>query len=108
MSSLPPVGLAGLGTMGSLLGERLLDQGVPLIVYNRSREKMRPLVERGAVAAHTPADLAAAAQVVLTVVTGPDALRALVLGEAGLARSARPASVICDLSTQDPGELVAI
>ncbi len=44
----PPVGIIGLGLMGVALCERLLADGFPLVVYNRSREKADPFLAQGA------------------------------------------------------------
>src|SRR5204862_6564279 len=62
----PTVGLIGLGRMGSAIGERLLDAGYELLVWNRTSAKAEPLVERGAVACATVADLAQGADVILS------------------------------------------
>ena len=43
-----PVGVIGLGLMGTALTERLLAAGFGAAVYNRTRAKADPLLERGA------------------------------------------------------------
>ena len=94
------MGLIGLGNMGSAFAERLLDAGYPLVVHNRSREKAEPLAARGASVADTAADLAAAADIVLTSLPNDDAFESTA---ASVAASARPGTVLVDTSTVSPG-----
>jgi 3-hydroxyisobutyrate dehydrogenase-like beta-hydroxyacid dehydrogenase len=42
------IGILGLGLMGTALAERLLEHGIPVVVWNRTRSKADPLVARGA------------------------------------------------------------
>lgn len=56
------IGLLGLGRMGQAMGERLLELGHELTVWNRSPGKAAGLVEKGARAAPTPAALAGEAE----------------------------------------------
>jgi 3-hydroxyisobutyrate dehydrogenase-like beta-hydroxyacid dehydrogenase len=93
------VGLIGLGNMGAAVGERLLDTGYDLVVHNRSREKTAAFANRGAEIADTPADLAAAVDIVFTPLSDDAALEAV--GEA-VAAAARPGTVLVDLSTVSP------
>lgn len=94
------MGLIGLGNMGTAVGERLLEAGHDLVVHNRSAEKAGALAARGAVVAETVAELAAAADVVLTSLADDDALEAVA---AAVAAAARPGTVLVDLSTVSPG-----
>ncbi|MFM7818525.1 MAG: NAD(P)-dependent oxidoreductase [Verrucomicrobiota bacterium] len=43
-----PIGLIGLGLMGTALAERLLEHGLPVVVWNRTRSKADPLIALGA------------------------------------------------------------
>lgn len=96
------VAVIGLGAMGSRLAGRLLAAGNEVIVWNRSPEKAAPLVDRGAIRVATPAEAASRAPVLITVVTDPTALRAVVLGDEGiLAGTHRPLTVI-EMSTIGP------
>ena len=95
----PAVGLIGLGNMGSAFAERLLDAGYDLVVYNRSREKTEPLAARGATVAVEVADLAAAVDIVLTSLSDDDAFGSVA---ATVAASARPGTVLVDMSTVSP------
>lgn len=55
----------GLGAMGSALAGALLEAGRPVTVWNRSADKTKPLVERGAVAAGSAAEAVAASELVI-------------------------------------------
>ncbi|MGW0535881.1 NAD(P)-dependent oxidoreductase [Streptomyces sp. NPDC003032] len=65
----------GLGLMGSALATALLDRGHPTTVWNRTPQKAKPLGDRGAHLAATPADAVAASGLVLVCVLDYDALR---------------------------------
>ena len=93
------VALIGLGNMGEPIGERLLDAGYPLSVWNRTAEKAVPLVERGANRLESPADALQEADVCLTVLADDSALESVVLGGDGLLAGARSGSTLVDMST---------
>ncbi|HTP53657.1 MAG TPA: NAD(P)-dependent oxidoreductase [Thermoplasmata archaeon] len=105
-----PVGFVGLGRMGSPIARRLLDRGVPLVVHNRSRPKAEELLALGARWAETPAALAREVDggVVFTLLTDAKAVRAVLFGRTGLARGARPGTLVVDLSTVAPAESRAL
>ena len=77
------VGFIGLGRMGSGMAARLLAAGQALIVFNRSVEKIQPLVVQGAQAAKTLADFAAA-DVVFSMLADDPAVEQTVLAGDGL------------------------
>jgi len=68
------IGFIGMGIMGSRMAANLLKKGHELVIYNRTREKAQPLLDRGAAWADTPADLAKQVQVVITMLSKPDAV----------------------------------
>ena len=74
------IAVVGLGAMGSRIAARLLDNGYDVSVWNRTVQKAEPLVERGASLAESPADAAAGADALLTMVSDPPALEG-VLGD---------------------------
>jgi 3-hydroxyisobutyrate dehydrogenase-like beta-hydroxyacid dehydrogenase len=86
--------------MGSAFAERLLDAGYDLVVHNRSRAKTEPLGARGAAVAETAADLAAAVDIVLTSLSDDAAFESVAASVIG---SARPGTILVDLSTVSPG-----
>lgn len=71
------VAVIGLGAMGSRIAARLLDADQEIVVWNRSEEKAKALVDRGAALAESPADAAARADATITMVTDPAALEAV-------------------------------
>jgi 3-hydroxyisobutyrate dehydrogenase-like beta-hydroxyacid dehydrogenase len=88
--------------MGSRLAARLLDAGHNVLVWNRSPERMSPLVERGATAAQSPRDAAERAEVLITMLANPAALQAVVEGEDGIAAGAHPGLTMVEMSTVGP------
>ena len=97
----PSLGFIGLGLMGRPMTGRLLEAGYPVIVWNRSRGKVEPLVAQGATAAESPAAVAAAAEFVMLCVTDTRAVEAVVFGPGGIAE-ARGARVLVDFSSIRP------
>jgi 3-hydroxyisobutyrate dehydrogenase-like beta-hydroxyacid dehydrogenase len=87
------VAVIGLGAMGSRMARRLLDAGHRVVVWNRTRAKAEHLAQLGAERAQTPAEAAARARLVLTMLADPEALRTVIEGPDGLAAGlARPAA----------------
>ena len=84
------IGFAGLGLMGSRMARQFLDKGFPLAVWNRSPEKAKSLVDRGAKLAATPRALAEISDVVISCVADPNAVGRLVFAEDGIRPVARP------------------
>jgi 3-hydroxyisobutyrate dehydrogenase-like beta-hydroxyacid dehydrogenase len=78
------VGFIGLGGMGLAMAINLLKAGFGLRVYNRTSEKARPLLERGARLARSPAEATEPAGVVVTMVSDDRALEEVTLGPSGL------------------------
>ena len=104
----PVVGLVGTGRMGSSMARALARAGRPLVVYNRSRDRAQALAdELGAQVAGSPAEVAAAADVTLTMLADNAAVAEVYGGERGLIAGARPGSVLVDLSTVTPDALRA-
>jgi 3-hydroxyisobutyrate dehydrogenase len=96
------VAVVGLGGMGSRIAGRLLDAGHELVVWNRTAEKARGLVERGAAHAETPAAAAGDAEVVITMVANPAALREVSEGPHGVVAGATDATTVIEMSTVGP------
>ena len=72
------IGLIGTGRMGSAMGERLIDLGHRLTVWNRTAEKAKTLLQRGATPARSPGAVAQATELTLTVLADAKAFNAKV------------------------------
>lgn len=96
------IAVIGLGAMGSRLARRLLDGGHELVVWNRTPDKASGLVAAGARVADTPAAAARDAEVVITMVADPDALREVTEGPDGIAKGVREESTVIEMSTVGP------
>lgn len=97
------VGWIGTGRMGLALAGRLLDAGVDLWAYNRTRAKAEPLVEKGAKIVDSPADLAER-DIVFTMVAGPADVLDVTVGPSGvLSRDDSRPGILVDSTTIDPG-----
>ncbi|MER6917103.1 NAD(P)-dependent oxidoreductase [Streptomyces sp. NPDC000594] len=102
------VAVLGLGSMGSGLAGRLLDQGVPVRVWNRTAERTEPLTRAGAVAAAHPAEAVAGTTAAICAVADSDALSTVLRGPDGiLADGPYPGSLVC-ASTVAPEEVVRL
>jgi 3-hydroxyisobutyrate dehydrogenase-like beta-hydroxyacid dehydrogenase len=95
------IGFLGLGVIGRPMAERLLEAGHDVVVWNRTAEKAKPVVELGARLAATPRAAAEAAEIVITMVTDGPAVLETVERPDGLLSGLVPGKVHCDMSTID-------
>lgn len=96
------IGLCGTGRMGSAIALRLLECGHALTVWNRDAAKAAPLVDAGATLAATPAELAGANNLVITMLLNADAIEAVYRGAEGLLARPLTGKAIIDMSTVLP------
>ena len=98
----PTVGLIGLGLMGGPMGQNLLRAGFPLVVWNRTKSKADELVREGAKLGADPREVAAQADVLITIVSDPAALEEVLFGARGAVEALRAGSTLIDSSTVSP------
>lgn len=96
------IGWIGTGVMGASMCMRLVDKGYGGIVYNRTRGKAKGLIEKGAVWAKTPAEVAQQADVIFTIVGFPDDVRRVYFGEKGIFTGLKKGSILVDMTTTEP------
>ena len=96
------LGFIGLGLMGRPMALHLMKHGHRMGVYARRAESAAPLVAAGATRYDTPAALAAACEVIFTMVTNSHDVEAIVLGKDGIAQGAKACSVLVDMETISP------
>ena len=102
------VGFIGLGQIGSLMAGRLVGYPDGLVVCDLREEAVAPLVEQGATAAATPAEVAAACGVVSIMVLDDAQTRQVVCGADGILTTAEPGTVIALHSTIRPETAVEL
>ena len=102
MSGMTSLAVIGLGAMGARFAGRFLEAGHEVVVWNRTPEKAEELVSRGASAATSPAEAARTAEAVFTVVSDPEALRAVTEGPDGIAAGANASTTVIEMSTVGP------
>lgn len=97
----PRIGWIGTGLMGSRMATNLLRADFPLTVWNRTKEKVQPLLEIGADWADSPVELAGRAEVLMTSLTDGPAVGD-VLTRQGVAAALRRGTLMIDLSSIAP------
>ena len=102
------VAVLGMGAMGSRIAGRLLEAGHAVTVWNRTPERMRPLLDAGATAVATPAAAAGSCVAVLTMLADDAALRAVTEGPDGLAAGASARTTVIEMSTVGPAAIARL
>ena len=92
----------GLGIMGRPMALNLLRAGYSVRVWARRAESMQPLIEAGATACSSPADVASGAGIIITNVSDTVDVEQVILGDSGVIEGAASGSVVVDMSTISP------
>ncbi len=100
--ALPRIGFIGTGIMGGPMAGHLQRAGHKLTVFNRTKARAQPLLEAGAAWADSPAAVAAASDVVITIVGYPADVEETYLGPQGILAHARPGALLIDMTTSSP------
>jgi len=96
------IGVAGLGAMGAAIAARLIEVGHQVTVWNRTPEKTRPLAEAGAKVVGSPAEVAAASEAVITILTDSKAIEDVYNGPKGLLSGDVKGKLFIEMSTVPP------
>ncbi len=101
------VGFIGLGIMGQPMARNLLRAGFPLVVATRTPGKAASFAAENAAlgrvrAAETPAQVAAACDLIITMVTDTPDVVAVAYGDDGIFSAAKPGTIVIDMSTISP------
>ena len=102
MSDRPTSGFVGTGVMGASMAGHLQAAGYPLIVHTRTRSRAEDLIAAGAAWRDRLADLAADADVVITIVGFPADVEACYFGPDGIIEHAPQGSLLIDMTTSSP------
>jgi 2-hydroxy-3-oxopropionate reductase len=96
------IGFIGLGAMGRHMARHLMNGGHRLGVWSRRAESAAPLVAAGAARYDSPAAMAAASEVIFTMVTASSDFETVVTGPGGIIEGAKRGSVVVDMETISP------
>src|SRR6202158_4616812 len=102
------IGAAGLGRMGAAIAARLIEVGHTVSVWNRSAEKAKALAQVGAKVTATPAELAAGAEIIITILTDAAAIDAVYNGRGGLLAGNVKDKLFIEMSTVRPETEIAL
>ena len=96
------IGFIGLGVMGTSMAAHLMAAGHSLTVFNRTREKAEGLIKRGAQWADTPGAVAAASDILISVVGYPHDVEKIYFGEGGILSAMKAGGYVVDMTTSSP------
>ena len=96
------IGFIGTGNIGTPMAASLINVGHELVVHDIHRDKTQPLIDRGALWAASPAEVATQCDVICTCLPGPAEMEPVCLGSNGILSGARPGSVYIDHTTNSP------
>lgn len=96
------IGFIGLGIMGQGMVQNLLNAGFTVHIWNRTPSKMDPLIEAGAIAASSPADVATHADITIICVSDTADVEHVILQANGVIFGAKPGALVIDMSSISP------
>lgn len=96
------IGFIGIGVMGRSMATHLLNAGYSVLVYNRTKSRAESLFEKGAVWKDSVQEVAAEADVIITMVGYPADVQEVYFGEMGLINNAKPGAYLIDMTTSKP------
>ncbi len=96
------IGWIGTGVMGVSMAGHLIAQGYQLFVYNRTKSKAQPLIDKGAKWDHTPAEVAKHTNVIFTIVGFPQDVEQVYFGQDGILTGITPNRLLVDMTTTAP------
>lgn len=102
------IGFIGLGRMGRPMASNLRRRDFDLIVHDVNAEAMAALAALGAATAVSVAEVAARADVIITMLPNSAIVAQVIQGAEGVLSAARPGSLVMDMSTVDPQTTDAI
>lgn len=102
LTSNSTIGLIGTGVMGKSMAVNLQNAGFSLAVYTRTKEKAQSLLDKGASWKSTIAELAASADVIITMVGYPSDVEEVYFGDDGILGNAAAGTYVIDMTTSKP------
>ena len=95
-------GFIGLGVMGRSMAERLRNAGAKMHVYTRTKKSAEDIIAKGAVWYGSPQELSPHCSIIFTIVGYPKDVEEVYLGAKGLLKTAKPGTIVVDMTTSSP------
>jgi len=102
------IGVSGTGRMGAAIALRLIDSGHEVTVWNRSTDKLKPLLAAGAKQAATPREVAEKSEIIITILSNAEAIDTMYGGADGLLGGNAKGKLFIEMSTVRPETEIAL
>ena len=96
------IGFVGLGIMGKPMALNLLKAGFNVIAYNRTKEKVKGIIDAGGVEGKSPKTVAENSDIIITIVSDTQDVKDVILGKDGVIVGVKEGSIVIDMSTISP------
>jgi 3-hydroxyisobutyrate dehydrogenase len=96
------IGFIGTGVMGSSMASNLKNAGYNVLIYTRTKEKAKSLIDQGCEWKDSVAQVVEAADVIITIVGYPKDVEEVYFGEAGIIENAKTNTYLIDMTTSKP------
>src|SRR5690625_1633259 len=108
MSKKQTIGMIGIGVMGKSMAHHILNNGYDVVVYTRTKTKADELIASGAIWQDSVADVAKAADVIITMIGTPKDVEEVYFGDNGIFAHAKANTVLIDMTTSKPSLAIDI
>lgn len=96
------IGFIGIGVMGKSMVSHLMKAGFQTHIYNRTKSKAADLIERGAIWQDSPGQVAAVADVIITMIGAPKDVEEVYLGAGAILENCKKGNIVIDMTTSSP------
>lgn len=96
------IGFIGLGIMGKPMARNLIKAGYKLVLYNRTREKEKELLELGAESAQNPKEITEKSDIIITMLPDSPDVENVILGKNGVIEGLQKDKIVIDMSSIAP------
>jgi 3-hydroxyisobutyrate dehydrogenase len=96
------IGWIGTGVMGLSMCGHIMERGYSTTVFNRTKGKALPLIEKGAAWVDSPREATEKSEVIFTMLGFPEDVRVVYFGKGGILEAARPGAILVDMTTTEP------
>ncbi|HIE41162.1 MAG TPA: NAD(P)-dependent oxidoreductase, partial [Candidatus Aenigmarchaeota archaeon] len=96
------IGFIGLGIMGKHMALNLLKAGFNVTAYNRTKEKVKAIIDAGGKEGISPKEVAENSDIIITIVSDTPDVKEVILGKSGVIAGVKEGSVVIDMSTISP------